>query len=106
MPCHFPFASPFRKLLQQLATIVCLGLAALGGTAYATSTIALNSATTSWAPVLKGSGFDYVSDQQATARDLELVGNAAHPLLYTYYEDNGTADDTDDFIYFRVRLSG
>ena len=56
--------------------------------------------------MLKGAQFDYPSDQQATAKDLELVGNATHTLFYTYFEDNGTATDTDDWLYFRVRMAG
>lgn len=97
-----------RWFTRGALTIMACALVALAipAKAVAASAIALTSSTATWAPVLKGANFDFINDQQATAFDLELVGNASHSVLYTYYEDNGTGDDTDDFIYFRVRLAG
>jgi len=72
-----------------------------------TVSMSLTAPTTVWKPVLYGVSSDYVNDTQANANDLDLVGNAGHPVLYTYYDDNGTsATDTDDFLYFRVRVGG
>ena len=68
--------------------------------------MSLTAATPSWRTLLQGSTYDYINDQQATAVDLELVGNATHPVLYSYYDNNGTDTDTDDTLYLRVRLSG
>ena len=65
------------------------------------ASIALDSASNvSWRKVLTGSNFDFPGDQQATATDLDLVGNATHASLYTFY------DTTADELYFRVRLAG
>ncbi len=68
--------------------------------------MSLTAATPSWRTLLQGSTYDYINDQQATAVDLELVGNATHPVLYSYYDNNGTDTDTDDTLYLRVSLSG
>lgn len=68
--------------------------------------MSLTAATTSWKTLLQGSTYDYINDQQATAVDLELVGDATHPVLYSYYDDNATVTDTDDTLYLRVRVSG
>ncbi len=49
--------------------------------------------------------FDYPSDTQAGAADLDLVGNLIHPVLYTQYYDAGTAGSvSDDTIGFRARI--
>ncbi|MFM1748780.1 MAG: hypothetical protein RLZZ188_2446, partial [Verrucomicrobiota bacterium] len=85
-------------LLSFLALLLALTSQAAFG-----ASIALDSSTNTantWRKVLTGSNFDYPSDQQATARDLDLVGNATHSLLYTFY------DTTADELYFRVRLAG
>ena len=66
----------------------------------------LTSPTNRWRGILKGTAQDYINDQQATATDLELVGDNNHAVLYTYYDDNGTVTDTDDFVYYRVRMAG
>jgi len=68
--------------------------------------MSLTAPTSVWKRVLDGPSSDFVNDTQANAADLDLVGNAGHPVLYTYYDDNGNASDTDDFLYFRVRVGG
>ena len=77
---------------------LCLLLMAIVAPGFGAS-IALDSASNvSWRKVLTGSNFDFPGDQQATATDLDLVGNATHASLYTFY------DTTADELYFRVRL--
>ncbi|EDY19316.1 outer membrane protein [Chthoniobacter flavus Ellin428] len=71
-----------------------------------TVSMSLTAPTSVWKTVLYGPSSDFVNDTQANAADLDLVGNAGHPVLYTYYDDNGTGSDTDDFLYFRVRVGG
>jgi len=79
---------------------LCLLLMAISAPSFGAS-INLNSSTsTNWRKVLTGSNLDFPSDQQATATDLDLVGNAGHPMLYTFY------DTAADELYFRVRLAG
>lgn len=70
-------------------------------------TFQLNGPATAWRVLQRGNSYDFIDDQQASAFDLELVGNQDHPVLYAYYDDAGTPDiDTDDFLYFRVRVAG
>jgi uncharacterized repeat protein (TIGR02059 family) len=70
-------------------------------------TIELNSPATAWRVLQQGNSYDFIDDQQATAFDLELVGNQSHPVLYAYYDDAGTPEiDTDDFLYLRARVAG
>ncbi len=91
-------------------TLTASASALTGATSSAFSVMAppvtLTSPTTGWTTLLKGTAFDYINDQQATAQDLELVGDPNHALFYTHYNDNGTATDTDDFILYRIRVSG
>lgn len=71
------------------------------------ASIDLTGSTANWKVVRFGGAnqFDYPSDTQAGAGDLDLVGDSNHPVLYTQFDDNGTANDTsDDKVGFRVRI--
>lgn len=61
---------------------------------------------TGWSPLLYGSRQDPGGDQQASAASTDLVGDATHATLYFAYDDRGTADESDDEMAFRFRVSG
>ncbi|MEN9284047.1 MAG: hypothetical protein RLZZ179_1540 [Verrucomicrobiota bacterium] len=85
------------------------GLATVTSTQYSIDAFSLSSPTNQWKTLLRGPAFDFINDQQATATDLELVGDQNHPVLYSQCDDGGTpgtANESDDTVYFRVRLSG
>mgnify|MGYP000284660413 CR=1 FL=1 len=59
-----------------------------------------------WVAVMSGGTFDPTEDSQAGSADLDVVGSDQHGVLYTAFDDNGTASNTDDdFVAYRVRLN-
>ncbi|HYD69490.1 Ig-like domain-containing protein [Azospirillum sp.] len=76
-------------------------LAAYGHTL---ATISLGG-NTGWTAVLQGAKFDIANDPQAGAASLDLVGDANHAVLYTSFDDKGTAATGDDELAFRFRIS-
>jgi uncharacterized repeat protein (TIGR02059 family) len=89
-------------------TITAAATSLTSGTsnAFTVTSLTLTSPTSAWKVLQQGSSFDFIDDQQATAADLELVGNATHPVLYSYYDDGGTEVDTDDALFLRARMAG
>ena len=62
------------------------------------------SGSASWVPIMFGTGQDPQGDSQAGAADTDIVGDATHGSLYTYYDDKGTASTADDMLAFRLRI--
>ncbi|MDA1276637.1 MAG: DUF4347 domain-containing protein [Verrucomicrobia bacterium] len=58
------------------------------------ATIDLTGSTANWKKVSCGNqgNSDFSNDQQSSA-ELDLVGNGSNPLLYTQYDDGGTAQN-------------
>ncbi len=82
---------------------ILLSVCAFPGTVHAQG-FNLGSASSNWSPTLVGAKFDPGQDTQATAA-IDLVGNAANPLMYMNYDDNGTgSDQTDDELSLRFRV--
>lgn len=62
---------------------------------------------TGWTTVMYGASFDPARDLQANVKGQDLLGDNQHGVLYTAYDDNGTAGDfTDDVVAYRIRLDG
>jgi hypothetical protein len=59
-----------------------------------------------WKTIMSGSKFDPVYDQQAQKASTDLTGDDDHGVLYTAYDDKGTATESDDEIAFRIRMGG
>ena len=77
------------------------------GTTLARAEIFVNGPTIDWAVVqYPGVTSDWPTDQQANAPDLEIVGDATHPAIYTQFDDAETSDPADGEIAFRLRVSG
>ena len=90
-------------------TAAASGYSTITSSAFSVDGFSLASPTTQWKTLLRGPAFDFINDQQATATDLELVGNQNHPVLYSQYDDGGTpgtVNESDDTVFFRVRMSG
>jgi hypothetical protein len=69
------------------------------------SMVDVTSSTTGWTPVTYVSGnSDPSNDQQTGSSEGDLVGNAAHPALYTQFGDANTPSPTDGTLAFRARL--
>ena len=102
----FSAIKPATTGINKTLTASASGLTSATSSTFTTA-MSLTAPTTVWRPVLYGPSSDYSNDTQAKAPDLDLVGNANNPVLYSYYDDGGTsAADTDDNLYFRVRLGG
>ncbi|MBL8470942.1 MAG: DUF4347 domain-containing protein, partial [Rhodocyclaceae bacterium] len=80
-------------------------ITAAGMSSYADtlSTVDL-SGNSNWTAIMYGLGRDPVGDSQAGAADTDIVGDASHGSLYTAFDDNGTANTTDDTLVFRMRI--
>jgi len=61
---------------------------------------------TGWKTLMTGTLFDPARDQQAQKATTDLSGDNSHAVLYTQYDDKGTATTTDDDIAYRVRVGG
>ncbi len=83
-----------------LALFVSTANSALAGNI----TINLAGPSFDWNPIMQGATFDLVGDPQANAGITDLVGDANHAVLYTLYDDQGTADKADDELAYRLRL--
>jgi hypothetical protein len=67
--------------------------------------IDMDGPTTGWTAVLYASVQpDWANDQQTGIPEADIVGDLAHPALYTAFDDAGAASLTDGVLGFRVRL--
>lgn len=75
----------------------------------APAAISITSATSLWTAITYAdpNAADPSLDQQTGTVEGDIVGNAAHPSLYTIFDDGGTPGVlTDGEIGFRLRLGG
>ncbi|HYJ04523.1 MAG TPA: hypothetical protein VEX43_05275 [Chthoniobacterales bacterium] len=94
----FACARSFRVVL------LAAGIAAIALPADA-SVVNLGGPTTDWTPILySSSNPDPSNDQQTGSTEGDIVGNAAHPSVYTAFGDAGTPSLTDGTLAFRIRL--
>ena len=82
-----------------LAAVWLIGISA----AYADAAM-VDTATTSWNPVLYSTS-ESSSDQQSGQSSLDIVGNADNPSFYIQFDNGGTSSLTDGTLAFRVRLN-
>ena len=65
----------------------------------------LAAPTTAWTPIMySNNNPDPSNDQQTGSTEGDIVGNAAHPSVYTMFGDAGTPSLTDGTLAFRIRL--
>lgn len=63
------------------------------------------SGANNWTPIMIGATKDYSNDSQAGAADTDIIGDSTHGSLYTAFDDNNTANTTDDTLVFRMRIN-
>lgn len=70
------------------------------------SIVDVSSPTTGWKGIRYGgvNGYDPTVDQQTGSAEGDLVGNASHASVYTFFGDNNTPSKTDGALAFRLRL--
>jgi hypothetical protein len=69
------------------------------------SVVDVTSPTTGWTAIqYANSSPDPSNDQQTGSSEGDIVGNAAHPSVYTTFGDGNTPSLTDGAIAFRVRV--
>lgn len=97
------FGSP---LLRRALLALVASCAALVSSATEASLVDVTSPTTGWTPIRYGSsnGYDPTIDQQTGSAEGDLVGNATHASVYTYFGDGNTPSTTDGSLAFRLRL--
>jgi hypothetical protein len=95
----------WNRGLPPLFFLACwLGAAYL---ANAGPTVDVASPTTNWTAILySNNNPDPSNDQQTGTSEGDIVGNAAHPSVYTAFGDAGTPSTTDGMLAFRVRVGG
>ena len=82
-----------------VASLVVLSAGAKG------ALVDITSPTTTWTPVLySNNNPDASSDQQTGSAEGDIIGNAAHPSVYTTFGDANTPSPTDGTLAFRVRI--
>jgi hypothetical protein len=67
-------------------------------------TIVPSSPTTSWTVIDYLGAPDWPDDQGTGITEADLVGDGSNPVAYTIFDNGGTADLTDGYIGFRVRI--
>lgn len=91
-----------RPLSRVIGALFC---AFLISPATQASTVDITSPTTGWTPILySNNNPDPSNDQQTGSSEGDIVGNAAHPSVYTTFGDAGTPSLTDGTLAFRLRL--
>jgi hypothetical protein len=66
--------------------------------------ITIDAPTDQWSLVGYASPTDWADDQATGANEADIVGDADHGALYTFFDDLGTASLTDGVLGFRLRL--
>lgn len=90
-------------------TFLPLSVALAAFASPASAAISITSATSLWTAITYAdpNAADPSLDQQTGTVEGDIVGNAAHPSLYTIFDDGGTPGVlTDGEIGFRLRLGG
>jgi hypothetical protein len=91
----------------RFAPVFLIGLAATLFCATASASLMnVASPTTSWTTIRYGgvNGFDPTVDQQTGSSEGDIVGNATHGSVYTFFADRNTPSTTDGDLGFRLRL--
>jgi hypothetical protein len=70
------------------------------------SLVNISSSTSQWTAIRYGgnNGYDPTIDQQTGSAEGDIVGNAQHGSVYTYFGDRNTLSLTDGDLAFRMRL--
>ncbi len=68
--------------------------------------INLDGPSCNWNVVLHSVKFDISADAQAGKDGIDLIGDSAHPLMYSQYDNKGTSDESDDELGYRFRING
>ena len=96
------------RFTTPLSVFLCALVVLLAFTFHASAQggVDLDSPTTGWTPVLYlNNNPDPSSDQQTGSEEGDIVGNLAHPSVYTKFDDAGTTNNNiDGTLAFRVRL--
>ena len=92
--------------LRGMRKAAALALAAASIAAAEASLVEIASPTTGWTAIRYGgaNGFDPTVDQQTGSAEGDLVGNATHASVYTFFGDRNTPSLTDGDLAFRLRL--
>lgn len=84
---------------------IVLALLITAGPEIRASVVDVTSSTVGWTPIqYASSNPDPSNDQQTGSSEGDIVGNAAHPSVYTTFGDNNTLLLTDGTLAFRVRV--
>jgi hypothetical protein len=87
-----------------LPALVLLATAGVRASLHA-SVVDVTSPTTGWTVIqYANSSPDPSNDQQTGSSEGDIVGNAAHPSVYTTFGDGNTPSLTDGTLAFRVRV--
>jgi hypothetical protein len=93
------FAGVFRAWALSLLAMVAIC------TSGRASVVDVASSTTGWTAIqYANSSPDPSNDQQTGSSEGDIVGNAAHPSVYTTFGDGNTSSLTDGTLAFRVRV--
>lgn len=66
--------------------------------------VPIGSPNDQWTAVPYLAAPDFADDQATGAHEADIVGNAGHPAVYTFFDDLGTPSTTDGILGFRIRL--
>ena len=96
-------ASITSRLRKSAAFALVLSSLSLAAEA---SLVDVTSPTSGWTGIRYGgvNGFDPTVDQQTGSAEGDIVGNATHASVYTFFGDNNTPSLTDGDLAFRLRL--
>ncbi|HEV3410172.1 MAG TPA: hypothetical protein VG095_07750 [Chthoniobacterales bacterium] len=98
---------PRTRRSRALVTFWNISLIALALASTATASLVdVTSPTTGWKAIRYGgaNGFDPTVDQQTGSAEGDLVGNATHASVYSFFGDANTPSLTDGTLAFRLRL--
>src|SRR6266571_2187471 len=98
----------FPTSLKVNFPLVCLlfVLAVLGPVRGDVVSFNIGDSTTTWTPILypNNNNPDPSNDQQTGSEEGDIVGNVAHPSVYTIFANAGTPSLTDGTLAFRIRV--
>jgi hypothetical protein len=96
----------FKMTLTAARTAAAFALLFTAISAADASLVDVTSPTTGWTGIRYGgvNGFDPTIDQQTGSAEGDIVGNATHASVYTFFGDANTPSLTDGDLAFRLRL--